>query len=1644
MPTRSRAYAFCADYNELSACLFSIQALEDSGALNAKALGLLKLFKNDILRKLYLRVIRILGIIDGVEEVSMNPGSGRNVIYDFGDFDAVDFSSLDFWVGYKDDSNDGYGSDFKTVLNMLQALCSRSDEITEEGKAAIDDALIPVLEALDEIKYYLSSLGLNPCGNLDDRFKNNSPAVYLQASGSDGADGIAEGLHLRWSLSGELGTNHMPKGTYNNTSGSSLGFNKPDDFAHISRTPYVNPAIMDVDFELDKPVVNNSKSEWTYVITKTINGQRITNRLKLSFTDKNKYNRLAQSMNPAVSSFQFLNSYTGVIKLGIINKTAFKVALGFQNSSSSMEAKLKMEAFCQSSNTYEASEPVNVRKTFILPQGTTDQVELMGENIKTLGLRKSATGVFKTFFFETYHDFLITRSSADWTPVGNGFGLSLDDAEVMERLESTAYPIDNKWPHYNNGSRVRIANYQTKWNSSDPAEPGIREAVTRYLKLSEFDPRAVDLLKDDQNGADVPGLSLSYLDILNLQGMDYHLARMLGLGHIDTPSNTAMNDQFIYRMEYTNRKELNGAEIMNYTYTSLPVKKSDSRLPEKPIMRAVNYGLPVMDTELNNSFDEQGYTSLDNVRAVNIGRIPFNDEMPARDFFADLSFIENENVFENPKPVLYGIEYRAENQQSYIKPEITHEKAIGSSFYSFDDEFPSTGVLETVPVPDDPTSLYIHFERKSGVHFYAIYGINWFSRASAISDEAATNATKIPVKNSLMPPTDVTVQYIQKEDQLLFTTGFEQSWLKDQNSTFPDQDVNFTRTTFNWMDIVDISHLEDTSVEKLSTVVRADKITAHFKQGLPLEVIGMIKTIQPVKGSDTLLRLSTGSYKLIDGTVVKPFVALEDLFRFKDCILSTPAGQFRVVQVDYALLGPIITIEKAYDLDLVDDENDPGLYASQRNYSSPELNSRFSIVENLSNQENWKPLAESISLVSFTNPQQPNIESSVDSEGNVSKYWIGGLHSAAKVIPLFSDGGSPDDLPGYYMISCSESLPAHPQKNLPFDPQNPQKNNPDSLNTTHVEWYKGQIRIPQVKEGAEMKVLEVAFVEETNPLILYVQDTSYQEAPITHSRDQWEWVNINYHPGYKAYIYPEPAPQSFNRLNILPVDEENDRKSLFGLQSVDTLSGNDFVSMVSGPVVLLARRIEEPVQLEAPMAVGLKLRPDATGKAAFTFDVKVAASQKGIMRKPFGFMFYRTTLEEILHVLYEPETVHQILTDLASLEEDPHYNLRAYELINLIFDPLKSLEFNSYEAIPQAYGFPVPDKAWLTNADDSDALKREKFYAAIQGTLMPLTEQPPIFSFLKQGLQTENTLPVIRDVDGHLLSGLSPDFNPFPMVRKYGKPAEENVTYVRFSDYNLNASSRNLYFYTAAEVTNQLVPGALSLFTGPVTVLNIAASAAPLINQFEIKPFASNDHGIAVVFQIAPFSPEDHISKIRVYASTDEAKTSSIHAMERYFEVDVEETNTAEFEVTDDFSELSSAPLGQTVYYRFVGIRTIINENEMPEEVFSNQSELLTARLMDTQAPEAPQLIYEASAHKLTWIPTTSYGTYYLFKQNSRGNWERIYSVSHAEAEGLAEYTLAIPLVLADEDGNRIYHRFKMQVQNASGLFNLTDNEFTV
>ncbi|QEM10597.1 hypothetical protein [Mucilaginibacter rubeus] len=1651
MPSINTTYAFLADYSNVAACLASIRALQLSGAFasNEQITNLLKTLEMDSLRKLYNITIRIRNRIDGTVpdfvpgdfegddfyEVNFNVGDNPQP----GDFLAGDFYARDFFVSSEGLGYYDYSTAFRIVKENFVVFTARFTEITEPEKQVLDDALIRFLGVYDTLKKNLDGVGLDPCGP---EYINNSPSLYLQAAGADGTVGIVSGIHLRWSLIGELGNNHLPAGSLIHKSSLANPYNRVNDFVQLYRTPYT-PLRFNLQFDGARPSVNYADSSWTYFLNAIVDNRSFTHRLKLTFMDVGQYNQIAAGLDPQTGSANILRAYNGLLEFQLLNKTAFSAGFDFRTPGSGGIGLLKLEMLSIADSDQGQVETITIRER--IASDTGEQI-IYGDNIARIRLQKTAGSFLQSFSFETYHDFLTVRTDADWTPVGNGFGLSLDDQVVLGRLDNTKYQIDNHWPQYNDGTRVRVANYQDKWQISRPNDPSIKDMLTQYLSLSETDPRAEDVVKDEDADPSTPGLLVSYLDVLNLMALDYHIARMLGLGFIDTDIAGSTTEKFIYQVRYTNRSNSGGA-VVEHRYAALPTAVADSRLTLKPAIRPITYQLP---TEIGDAgsqvFDSRGYATHDRRRLVNIGRQTFTYEKPSPGFFDHDDPAGDFNIFEHTRPVLYGIEYRAEGQAAYVKPEITQEKTIGFTYYAYDDAFPDTGIPENVPVTDNPDSLYIHLEQKEGVHYYAIYGINWFARASVLSDEMATDATEFQVVNRLSPPADIAVQYIQQEDTLLLTTATEQNWLAGRNTRFKGKDVSFTRLTFNWLDIIDISDLPADVPLHAENVVKADTIRTWFKPDAIRQVSGLITDIVTANGDDRLLMLNTGSYRLLDGTLIAPSVDDGDLERFAGSLLVTQEGQFVVVSLVSATDGLRIIIEKSISTQATEDPENPGFYGTTQNVLQPSLNSRFTLTENLKQTTNWLPVQADVELVDFSVPDAPVIETRVDSEGNAFRDLIGGISGRALVQPLFGEGVL-QNMPGYYSVTYESGivLVPHPQINLPYDPAFPDRNTPDTLQVAHVEWYKGLIRMPFAVGGTKKKLVQVARIVQSNPLTIYIYDPTYLDDGIQISATINDLISeVNFHPGYKVYLFAEPAPNhAFNRSNILPVGQDTDRKTLIGLQSADLrLSGTGFTSGVSLPGILFARNIQEPLQPDEPINYGLKVRPDATGKAAFTFDVPIAAENSGVARNPFGMAFYRTTNEEVLFALYQPATVNNIKNDLSALTEDPHFNQRYAELLNLKFSVDGPGHFQVFEAQPQPYGFPVPDLPSLVNATDTPEVRMEKYRLAIWGTLMPLTEQTPVLAFVKTGLQTENKLPAIRDVNGLLLGPAQEGFDPFPMVRKYVKtPGDQNM-YVRFTDYKLFGSSRFLYFYAAAEVTNQLVAGPLSLFTGPVSILQSLASDSPLIRHVSIDT-TGIEQPITVSFKIAPFSAIDRISAIRLYRTTAETAAISLQGMGAFVQQEIAEGYALDHVVTDTLEDMLLLPMGETLYYRLAGVRKIINEMEQEEEVVTHGSEVIAVRLIDTLNPEAPQITYHEDTNTLNWPATANKSSYFLFNQNERGNWQRVYAVT-PPVLGDMTYVLPAPLPKVDAQGNPIYHRFKVKVQNSSGLFNLVDKELTI
>ncbi|MCR8560441.1 hypothetical protein KXD93_22495 [Mucilaginibacter sp. BJC16-A38] len=1662
--------AFCADYRTMANCLFAIQAAEAGGDLAAhpELTGQLYVFDWGVLRKLYNTTAGILGRLEGFTlgenylyfdfdlgnfnndfnlgvVVDPAPGYGQDIIsYTPGDYTDFDFTGLDFNTGLVDDTNTGYSSHFQTILNMFGLLCSRSSELTDAERQRLNQDLAAVLSAFALLQNALSAAGLNPCVPQVAHFKNSS-FLYLQAAGSDGGNGIAAGVHLRWSLAGDLGLNHLPQGGYLNA--PAAGYNRPDDYITLSRTPYANPALATLDFGLALPAIDFAARQWRYTVNSVFGGRSSSSAVTLTFTDAVLYSQAAAAVSPQAGALAFLQAYRGMIELVVADKACFAFGYDFRPVEGRTDGFLKIEALSAAELGGTGTETVNIRQTVTAGSGPVTGV-LQGDNLTRLRLQQSAGGWLQSISFETYDDFIGTRLAADWTVVGNAFALSLADQEVFDRLETAAYPVDGLWPQYNDGTRVRVANYQDKWGVSRANDPSVKATVQKYLELSATDPRAVAIIRDDGAGPDDPGLSFSYLDALNLMATDFHIARMLGLGCIDAAALPG-SGQYIYKISYTNLLAPGSPAVTVHEYASMPTGTADSRLPEKPAIRPLTYAVAGADTA-GGMIDAQGYISNLNTRLVNIGRLPYNFETLPASFFTSGATALDFNIFRDSRSILYGIEYRPAGQGSYVKPEIPGIKMPGYIYYAYDADFQAAGVAETVLCPDDADSLYVHFEQQEGVHYYAVYGVNWFSRASVRSEEAATDATVFPIPNSLRPPADVAAQYIQEEDTLLFTTGTEQAWLAGRAAAFPGQDVSFTRVTFNWLDLADISYVKDPEGFDYASVLKPTRVKPWFRALPPLQVTGLITSVIPVTGNEELLALYTGSYTTLDGTLADPAIAGEDFSRFTGSLLVTPEGQFPVQAVAAGAGGPVITVSRLSTAELVEDAGDPGMYGTRKSYILPLAGSRFTVTENLSDEANWSPVAGDVQLVNFTNPAAPVTETFVDDEGNITRYLVGGISGNALVseVHAAADGAV---MPGYFAVSFDAgiNLAPHPQSGLPFDPASPGAHAPGALHPPVADWYNGLVRLPVDGSPAAKKLLQVIRITGTAPVQLIVYDGSYQEDSVQLSASATDFVEaVNFHPGFKVYLFPEPPPDYFlNGANIQPGPAATDKKTLLGLQATDTgAGGTGYVSDVSLPVLLLARRIVEPVRPDMPLFAGLRVRPDAINKAAFTLDLKIGPdAATGAARSPFGVAFYRTTNEDILNALYNPDTVAAILAALDALTADEGFDQRYGELANLFFDPDNPGHFRVFDATPAPYGFPVPDKTGLTAPEDDLATRIAKYHDALMLTLLPLTAQVPVLAYLKNGRQTDKREPVIRDADGGLLTPADPRFDPFPMIRKYTSTAEANTTYVRFTDYTLSGSSRYLYFYGGAEVTNQLVTGELSPFAGPVTIVHTLPPDAPTVRFFSLGPPAvESSSPIAVSFSLLPFLPGDTITRARIYRSLNQQDTLSLQSMPSRVDFDIVSDDQYGIVITDTFSDYAVLPAGELLYYRLAFVRSVINEDNLPEDITGYGSEVVTINLIDTVNPQAPVLTYLQSENKLTWMPTANKGTYYLYTQNSRGNWQQLYQVKPVSQTDAMAYVLPNPLVPTDENGNRIYYRFKVKAENSSGLLNLVDNELTI
>jgi hypothetical protein len=79
---------------------------------------------------------------------------------------------------------------------------------------------------------------------------------------------------------------------------------------------------------------------------------------------------------------------------------------------------------------------------------------------------------------------------------------------------------------------------------------------------------------------------------------------------------------------------------------------------------------------------------------------------------------------------------------------------------------------------------------------------------------------------------------------------------------------------------------------------------------------------------------------------------------------------------------------------------------------------------------------------------------------------------------------------------------------------------------------------------------------------------------------------------------------------------------------------------------------------------------------------------------------------------------------------------------------------------------------------------------------------------------------------------------------------------------------------------------------------------------------------------------------------------------------------------------------------------------------------------------------------RIDWTKTVHNGAYVVSHLNPLGVWSRVAALASNATQ--LSVDLADPLPMTDEDGNAIWHRFKIDVENSSGLVNNRSAPVTV
>lgn len=1471
-----------------------------------------------------------------------------------------------------------------------------------------------------------------------------SGCLYLQAAGSTGVDSSA-GIHLRWMLKGAV-AEHLPKGDF--YTGSPEGFNRPDDFVKILRVPYA-PVITKLNLSVPPNATVDSMQLWMCQVN--------DKKFYVYFKNKTKYQQVRSSIDPLTHPSAFIQQYgNNIIEIEIKDHLFFASRLYTEGSS----GMVKTEVLSVETNQLNLPKHTTFRKD--LPADELSQ-KIFAENGRSLRFASSGMYIYAVDF-EFYSDFISTANKmGSWSELGK-YSLSLDDNQVKSWLDPDPknHPVHAVWPRYNDGEFVNIENYLTKWNGPLEDERNeIKNSVKQYLNLSDdaSNPLALETyhLEDDEGNVidNENNLEISHLSILQMASLDYHTARMLGLGSLDFDQEVYNEGQYIYAAKYTTEGDLkdgNGAQTVVHLSLSLPTSVNDQRITLPVDLLEPLPGIISSDPSTGNTqniTDDEGYTYDGTARYLSLFTRELTPDEPEDSafYFSNQEF----NMSQFTYPVYVGIEYKKQGESLWKQPELPNDKN-----YQNVDSSGNISHNETVSIalPDVGQPAFVHREVESATHIYGSYGVNWFSRSRS-SFQTWSVETEIKPSNTLLPPSNINAILIQKESPLMFTSENEQSILQALTAT----DKTFIRLAFDYDASQDmISYLRKVNGQEVNDfnqtinnpVIFADEVEIFFRPEIPKQRFGTIASISDLSGnplvsviqSAALTLYSTGNPNVPNSSqVLSPSIPPGEIQNYIGGIFTVGADEF-IIQNIFPGSDPNLPVfhilKKQVGSAFGQGTNIP---FDPANFITPNVNQSFMLVENMQNESTWGNVNPHPLKVKIGDNWSIHTEEIISQAGqapdittNVYYRKFRGINHNAH-IEEFTDDVTPV-FQGVYKIT----FPGYTLNNHPQYTSNPGE--------VSVQWYQGTVRI--AREGSpndERKTLKVLRIDKdtigNGDLVIYAFDESYSTDRLFGPVSPPSWTTqVNYYPAYRVYLYQNDSCR-LNETNIYSQDENNlEKYSIFGLRSLD-LDGTNYESKISTPTLMFSRKIQEPKAPQKPLGAKYATRPDYFGRSTYAFTTEY-------LHKPFSVTFLRTNDDILLSSLYKQtkygETLEvDSLQDIQIKNNDSFINDRLLDLANVTID--SSYLFKEYNG----YRLPIPNSEQLfininlfiqehnsyfqvnvpsisladivnmnvavIPADSQGRYGELKFYdfvkQTIQNSYVPLTEIPIIYQHIKAGdYRPIPKAQVIRDRNGTLLSTASPDFDMAPMAKVLGTSPHQTL----FVDFTLDGNSKSVYFYAVKESNSQMEQSGLSPAVGPVRLVNSYPVKTPEI-QSVIPVLENTVLGISPKMQVKinSYDKIHNVKKAKLYRALNMADAMSIRSMKLIKEVNLEDEgmlNDQLWTVLDDFSDLPEVPFKDPLYYRVTveveieyaeaqygsGQPPIIVTDYAPSEV----SKLMVTTITENVLPDSPILSYTAFAQsgqniltevKFTWEKQAYKAKYHLYKMNNQGNWKEIASI---------------------------------------------------